>query len=92
MKARQVIAAWGLALAILIGAITLVMGVARHGDPRPLQAGGAGIAMMTVALWMLGCALLAAWALAACLTCLALSRRVFVLMLALSTVFLICIA
>jgi hypothetical protein len=30
--------------------------------------------------------------LAACLTCLALSRRVFVLMLALSTVFLICIA
>jgi len=48
--------------------------------------------MMTVGLWLLGCALLAAWALAACLTCLALSRRVFVLMLALSTVFLICIA
>ena len=42
----------GLALAIVIGAITLVMGVARHGDPRPLQAGGAGIAMMTVALFV----------------------------------------
>ena len=42
----------GLALAIVIGAITLVMGVARHGDPRPLQAVGAGIAMMTVALFV----------------------------------------
>ena len=42
----------GRALAILTGAITLVMGVARHGDPRPLQAGGAGIAMMTVALFV----------------------------------------
>ena len=42
----------GLALAIVIGAITLVMGVARHGDPRPLQVGGAGIAMMTVALFV----------------------------------------
>lgn len=42
----------GLALAIAVGAVTLVMGVSRHGDPRPLQAGGAGIALMTVALFV----------------------------------------
>ncbi len=41
---------------------------------------------------VLACALLAAWALAAYLACLALSRRVFVLMLALCTLLLICIA
>ena len=40
----------GLALAIVVGAITLVIGVTRHGDARPLQMGAAGIALMTVAL------------------------------------------
>jgi hypothetical protein len=40
----------GLALAIVFGAITLVIGVVRHRDPRPLQLGGAGIALMSIAL------------------------------------------
>ena len=42
--------------------------------------------MMGIGLWVMACALLAAWALAAYLACLALSRRVFVLMLVLCTV------
>lgn len=42
----------GLALAIVVGAITLVMGVVRHGDPRPLQVGAAGLGLMIVALVM----------------------------------------
>ena len=37
-------------LAIVVGAITLVIGVTRHGDARPLQMGAAGIALMSVAL------------------------------------------
>lgn len=41
----------GLALAIVVGAVTLVLGVVRHGDPVPLQAGAAGIALMAVALF-----------------------------------------
>ncbi|MDE2435019.1 MAG: MerC domain-containing protein [Sphingomonadales bacterium] len=41
----------GLALAVAVGSATLVMGVARHGDPLPLQVGAAGIAMMAVALF-----------------------------------------
>ncbi len=40
----------GLAMAIVVGAITLVLGVVRHGDPRPLQLGGAGLGLMIVAL------------------------------------------
>lgn len=40
----------GLALAIGVGAVTLVLGVVRHGDPRPLQLGAAGLALMSVAL------------------------------------------
>ena len=40
----------GLGLAIVVGAITLVIGVTRHGDARPLQLGAAGIALMSVAL------------------------------------------
>ena len=40
----------GLALAIAVGAVTLVIGVARHRDPRPLQIGAGGIALMAVAL------------------------------------------
>lgn len=41
----------GLALAIGVGAMTLVLGVSRHGDPVPLQIGAAGIALMAVALF-----------------------------------------
>ena len=40
----------GLALAIVVGAITLVLGVVRHGDPRPLQIGAAGLGLMIVAM------------------------------------------
>jgi hypothetical protein len=40
----------GLVLAIVVGSITLVMGVVKHGDPLPLQAGAAGIGFMVVAL------------------------------------------
>jgi hypothetical protein len=47
--------------------------------------------VLVIGLWLLACALLGAWALAACLACLALSRRVFVLMLVLCSVLLICI-
>ncbi len=48
--------------------------------------------LMGMGLWLLACVLLGAWALTAGLACLALSRRVFVLMLALSAVFVLCIA
>lgn len=40
----------GLALAIAVGAATLVIGVSRHRDPQTLQVGAAGIALMIVAL------------------------------------------
>lgn len=40
----------GLALAILVGSITLVIGVTRHRDPLPLQVGAAGIGLMGLAL------------------------------------------
>ncbi len=42
----------GLALAIAVGAATLVLGMMRHGDPVPLQAGGVGIALMALALFV----------------------------------------
>ena len=42
----------GLALAIAVGSITLVLGVVRHGDPVPLQVGAAGIGFMAVALFV----------------------------------------
>jgi len=87
---RQISATCHDAIALRAGALGSVLGVALF-KVFALSAAAAG-SMMTVGLWLLGCVLLAAWALAACLTCLALSRRVFVLMLALSTVFLICIA
>ncbi|WP_439448558.1 hypothetical protein [Stenotrophomonas sp. ATs4] len=48
--------------------------------------------LMVIGLWLLACALLGAWSLAACLACLALSRRVFVLMLLLCMVLMICAA
>ena len=56
-----------------------------------LSALAAG-SMMGIGLWMAACSLLAAWALAAYLACLALSRRVFVLMLVLCSLLLICVA
>jgi MerC mercury resistance protein len=40
----------GLALAIAVGIATLVIGVARHRNPKPMQFGAAGIALMIVAL------------------------------------------
>lgn len=40
----------GLALAIVIGGITLAIGVTRHGDPRPLQLGAGGLVLMALAL------------------------------------------
>lgn len=42
----------GLALAIGVGAVTLVLGVTRHRDPVPLQLGAGGIAFMTLALFV----------------------------------------
>ena len=42
----------GLALAIAVGSVTLVMGVVRHGDPVPLQIGAAGIGFMATALFV----------------------------------------
>ena len=42
----------GLALAIAVGSVTLVLGVTRHRDPVPLQVGAAGISFMAVALFV----------------------------------------
>jgi len=40
----------GLGLAILVGAVTLGMGVARHGQRAPLVIGACGIALMAAGL------------------------------------------
>jgi hypothetical protein len=40
----------GLMLAILVGAVTLGLGVLRHGKRGPLVIGGAGLALMGLAL------------------------------------------
>lgn len=40
----------GLALALVVGAATLVLGVLRHGDRVPLGVGSAGLALMALAL------------------------------------------
>jgi hypothetical protein len=40
----------GLMLAIFVGAVTLGMGVLRHGKPAPLVIGGAGLTLMALAL------------------------------------------
>ncbi len=40
----------GLALAILVGIVTLGLGVLRHGEVRPLLIGAGGIALMAAAL------------------------------------------
>ena len=34
----------------MIGGITLAIGIARHGDPRPLQIGALGLGLMVTAL------------------------------------------
>jgi MerC mercury resistance protein len=43
---------YGLALAIAVGSVTLVMGMIRHGDPVPLQVGAAGVGFMALALFV----------------------------------------
>lgn len=40
----------GLALAVLVGVVTLGLGVLRHGQLAPLAIGGTGIALMTTGL------------------------------------------
>ena len=42
----------GLALAVAVGSLTLVMGMIRHGDPVPLQVGAGGIGLMALALFV----------------------------------------
>lgn len=42
----------GLALALAVGAITLVIGVVRHRDLRPLQIGSVGLTLMAIALFV----------------------------------------
>lgn len=78
------------ATALQAGMLGSVLGVALF-KAIALSALAAG-SVMAIGLWLVACALLAAWALAAYLACLALSRRVFVLMLVLCTVLMICIA
>lgn len=78
------------AIALQAGMLGSVLGV---GLFKALALSGVvSGSLMAIGIWLLACTLLGAWALAACLACLALSRRVFVLMLALSAVFLVCIA
>ncbi|MFV7456371.1 hypothetical protein ACNPMX_16450 [Stenotrophomonas maltophilia] len=78
------------AIALQAGMLGSVLGVALF-KAIALSALAAG-SVMAIGLWLVACALLATWALAAYLACLALSRRVFVLMLVLCTVLMICIA
>jgi len=78
------------AIALQAGVLGSVLGVTLF-KAIALSALASG-SLMVIGLWLLACALLAAWALAACLACLALSRRVFVLMLALSMMLMICVA
>ncbi|WP_242877884.1 hypothetical protein [Stenotrophomonas maltophilia] len=75
------------AIALQAGVLGSVLGVALY-KAIALSALATG-SLIVIGLWLLACALLAAWALAACL---ALSRRVFVLMLALSMILMICVA
>ncbi|MFM5953339.1 MAG: MerC domain-containing protein [Novosphingobium sp.] len=42
----------GLVLAIAVGAVTLGIGVSRHGDPLPLRVGIGGIALMAMAVFV----------------------------------------
>lgn len=78
------------AIALQAGMLGSVLGVALF-KAIALSALASG-SLMAIGLWLLACALLGAWALAAYLACLALSRRVFVLMLALCMILAICVA
>ncbi|HEL2979962.1 TPA: hypothetical protein UMB92_002836 [Stenotrophomonas maltophilia] len=78
------------AIALQAGVLGSVLGVALF-KAIALSALVNG-SLMVIGLWLAACALLAAWALAAYLACLALSRRVFVLMLALCMLLMICVA
>ncbi|WP_295568744.1 hypothetical protein [uncultured Stenotrophomonas sp.] len=78
------------AIALQAGVLGSVLGVALF-KAIALSALASG-SLMVIGLWLLACALLGAWALAAYLACLALSRRVFVLMLALCMILAICVA
>lgn len=78
------------AIALQAGMLGSVLGVAL--SKAIALSTLAADSMMGIGLWVVACALLAAWALAAYLACLALSRRVFVLMVALCMVLMICIA
>ncbi len=78
------------AIALQAGILGSVLGVAAF-KAVALSTLASG-SLMVIGVWMLACALLGAWALAAYLACLALSRRVFVLMLALCVVLMACIA
>ena len=42
----------GLVLAVLVGAVTLGIGAARHGQRGPLVLGGTGVALMGMALFV----------------------------------------
>lgn len=77
------------AIALQAGVLGSVLGLGLF-KAIALSALASG-SVLVIGLWLLACALLGAWALAACLACLALSRRVFVLMLVLCSVLLICI-
>ena len=78
------------AVALQAGMLGSVLGVGLF--KALAMSGVVSGSLMGMGLWLLACILLGAWALAAGLACLALSRRVFVLMLALSAVFVLCIA
>lgn len=78
------------AIALQAGVLGSVLGIAVF-KALALSSMAAG-SLMAVGLWLTACTLLGAWALAACLACLALSRRVFLLMLALCTVLAVCMA
>ncbi|MDQ4678471.1 hypothetical protein [Stenotrophomonas maltophilia group sp. RNC7] len=78
------------AIALQAGMLGSVLGVALS---KAIALSAMAVdSMMGIGLWVMACALLAAWALAAYLASLALSRRVFVLMVALCMVLMICIA
>lgn len=78
------------AIALQAGVLGSVLGLGLF-KAIALSALASG-SLLVIGIWLLTCAVLAAWALAACLACLALSRRVFVLMLVLCSLLLICVA
>ncbi|HDS1103581.1 hypothetical protein ACK1O1_12280 [Stenotrophomonas maltophilia] len=78
------------AIALQAGVLGSVLGLGLF-KAIALSALASG-SLLVIGIWLLTCALLAAWAFAACLACLALSRRVFVLMLVLCSLLLICVA